>query len=122
MIKPCQQLALLLEEGIDTQGHTHTLASLAAKSGVSDQALANLLSGKTGSPRLLTVRAICAVYGLSIDYFDLDTERACRLQLEQHRRAQLPLIAEIAHMADQLSPDDQQSLNTVIRWIRADGS
>lgn len=119
MIKPYQQLAILLEEGIDPKGYTHTLVSLAAQSGVSSQTLSNLLNGKTGSPRLLTVRAICAVYGLSINYFDLETEQACRACLERHRRTQLPLLGEIAQISEHLSQDNQRRLTTIIRWIFA---
>lgn len=119
MISPSRQLLILLREGIDTDGHKHNMASLAAKSGLSAQALAKMLSGKTRSPRLLTIRAVCAVYALPIDYFDCDTEAACRAWLERHHRTRSPLIAEIARIADQLSPHHRHSLNAVIRWLDA---
>ncbi|HEX2619339.1 MAG TPA: helix-turn-helix transcriptional regulator [Phototrophicaceae bacterium] len=113
------QLALLLEFGVDTFGRSHTIQSIALATGIADQTLLNWLHGKTTSPRLNTIRAVCQVYGISLAYFDLETETACRTYLMRHHYQRFPLIHTINEIAQQLSPTIQDQLKSIIRWIRA---
>lgn len=114
-----RQLALLLALGVDPQGQRHTLPSLARATGVSDQTLLNWLNGKTASPRLQTVRALCRVYGITLDYFDLETEADCRAYLINHQAQLFPLIRSICELANHLSPISQRYLQRILSWIRA---
>jgi transcriptional regulator with XRE-family HTH domain len=114
-----QQLALLLEHGIDSSGQFYTVQKLSDVSGISDQTLLNILNGTTTSPRLKTARAICQVYDLSLDYFDLDTSANCRAYLERHRQRHIPLIREIDSSVSQLPPDGQRQITRVLFWIKA---
>ena len=115
-----RQLALLFEHGVDTQGKPHTVGSAAAATGLSDQALANLLHGKTASPRLETARALCRLYGISLVYFDLETEDACRAYLLHHRQRLAPVVLqEIGALSDQLSPRGKRNILAILHWIQA---
>jgi transcriptional regulator with XRE-family HTH domain len=116
-----RQFAILLEEGVEMQGQRYTLAGAAAATGISDQALANLLHGKTESPRLQTARALCRLYGISLAYFDLETEEACRAYLAHHRQRFGPAtVREIVSLSDQLSPRGKRNILAILRWIHAD--
>ena len=118
-ISAAEQLALLLEYGLDLSGKRYTVPQLAAAGQISDQTLLNILNGRTDSPRLSSVRAICAVYGLSVDYFDCETIAACRAYLSYHRQRVLPLVGDIADSASDLNPDNRQRIANIIRWIQS---
>lgn len=120
VISAGRQIAILLENGVDTHGQSYTLASAAAATGISDQALSNLLHGKTESPRLETVRALCHLYGISLSYFDLEAEEACRAYLSRHRQRFGPAtVREIVSLSDQLSPRGKRNILAILHWIRA---
>jgi len=115
-----EQINLLIQEGVDPQGKSYTLASAAAAAGISDQTLANLVHGKSQCPRLETTRALCHLYGISLDYFDLDTEVQCRAYLVRHRRKHASaLVRHIATLSDQLSPIGKRNILTILHWIRS---
>lgn len=118
-ISPAAQFALLLMEGVDRQGRSYTLPEVAAATGLSGQTLHNLLKGTTDSPRLNTLRELCQLYGISLDYFMLDSEAACRACLWRHRLTVFPLLDDIASQTDTLSPEAQRRLTTIIGWLRA---
>ena len=114
-----KRVAILLENGVDPAGERHTTASLARAAEISGQGLLNLLNGSTQSPSLQTARALCRVYGLSIDYFDLPSAEACRTYLLQAQAQHQPLLQTISQHAAQLSADDRRSISSIIRWIQA---
>ena len=120
VINAGRQIAVLLEDGVDIHGHSYTLAGAAAATGISNQALANLLHGKSESPRLETARALCRLYGISLAYFDLETEEACQAYLLHHRRHFAPAtVREIVSLSDQLSPRGKRNILAILHWIRA---
>ncbi|GAB4531505.1 MAG: hypothetical protein OHK0046_52290 [Anaerolineae bacterium] len=118
-ISPHDQLALLLTHGVDAHGRAYTVHTLAAAANLSRQALFNLLSGRTASPLLETARALCAVYGISLDYFDLTTPEQCLAYLERHRQQCQPLLQEIVRAAEALPTADHQRLASIVQWLQA---
>lgn len=92
---------------------------IAEATGISDQALANLLQGKSTNPRLRTLLTLCQYYGISLDYFECETVAACREYLYAHRlRHTSPLIGEIADAAGRLSAKGQRNVLTLMEWMR----
>src|SRR5690606_10999217 len=91
-ISASDQIRLLLESA--GEGDIN-IRQLAKAIGISDQALANLLQGKSANPRLSTLLALCQHYGISLDYFACESETACREYLYRHQlQATSSLIGE----------------------------
>lgn len=115
-----QQLAILLDQGVDRAGERHRLSEVAAATGIRYQTLAKLLNGQSSSPRLSTLLALCHFYDISLDYFACDTEAACRHYLElHHARLASPLIREIEHESARLTDQGQRNVLTIMDWMRA---
>ena len=113
------QIAYLLENGVDTQGSTHTLADVAHATGISYQTLANLIEGKSSNPRLKTLQTLCQFYGISLDYFACETETDCQNYLVQHRmQVASPVMHEIASAYGDLSPRGQRNVLAIVEWMR----
>jgi transcriptional regulator with XRE-family HTH domain len=115
------QFATLLAEGRSSDGKVYSVQALVEAIQVSDQALRNLLNGKTISPRLETARSICHFYGITLDYFSLDSAAACQTYLLHCRQHTSPTLRSIDEQGRQLSPAAMESLIRVALWIRAKG-
>jgi hypothetical protein len=77
------------------------------------------MQGKTESPRLETARKLCRLYGISLDYFDLPTEEACRAYLARRRQQIAPAsVQEIAALSEQLSLQGKRNILAILRWIQ----
>lgn len=110
------QIRLLLE--LDA-GAKINISQVARATGISDQALANLLKGKSANPRLSTLLALCQHYSISLDYFACESEAACRAYLYHHQmQAASPLIGEIENAAARLSPKGQRNVLTIMEWMQ----
>jgi transcriptional regulator with XRE-family HTH domain len=113
------QIRLLLEEGVDPAGRAYRPGEVAAATGISDQALANLVQGKSSNPRLETLLALSGHYGISLDYFACETEDACREYLRRHRaRHASPLICEIENESARLSARGQRNVLAIMEWMQ----
>lgn len=113
------QFSALLKYGRSPAGAAYSVRALAAAAKISDQALMNLLNGRTRSPRLNTARAICRLYGISLDYFSFDTEAACRDYLLRHQQTSSEVLHTIADLSRNLSGDTLMRLSSIFHWIQA---
>lgn len=114
----CLQLTLLIEAVPQSSGQPYPVADLARQMGVSPQALLNLLNDKSHHPRLDTVRRLCRVYGISLDYFECATEAACLDYLARHRVASSTQLQEISRSAETLTPRGQRNVLKILEWLR----
>jgi transcriptional regulator with XRE-family HTH domain len=112
------QFRILIDMLRDPQGKPYSIATLAQAANVSDQSLLYLLDGRTQHPRLETVRALCRFYHISLDYFDCETEAACRVYLLEQISASSNLLHTIAVEATRLTPKGQRSVLAVLEWLR----
>lgn len=115
------QLSTLLANGRSTDGNAYSIQALAEVIHVSDQALRNLLNGRTVSPRLETARSICRLYGITLDYFSLESEPTCQTHLLHKQQHASPILRAIDEQSRQLSPTATESLIRIAIWIRAKG-
>jgi transcriptional regulator with XRE-family HTH domain len=113
------QFSILLADGRNVEGRAHSIQSLAKAVELSDQALLNLLNGRTISPRLETARAICQLYGITLDYFGLDSVAACQRYLLRAQQQTSPTLLAIDEQSRQLSPTTLESLARIVAWIWA---
>lgn len=115
-----QQIAFLIEYGRDLQAKQYSLAEVAKLTGVRYQTLANLIDESSSNPRLKTLRALCQLYGISLDYFACETEESCINTLKQH---QLANASEEIHKIDNetstLSAKGKRNVLAMMEWIRA---
>ncbi len=115
-----RQLALLSEVQTAEDGHPPTIADIARATQLSEQTLLNLLHGRADNPRLETLRAICAFFGVPMDYFACETEAACRAYLYQQRlQTASPLVQQILHETTALSARGQRNILTALEWMSA---
>ncbi len=113
-----QRIAVLIADGIDPQGRHYSIPQAAAAAGVSDQALFNLISGKSASPLIATLLGLSQLYGIRLSYFDLPTEDACRRYLAHHQlQVAPPLVREIDAAVRQLSPKGQRNIRALLKWM-----
>ena len=114
-----RKLNLLLQEGKTTRGEKlSTAADIARQTGVSHQTIMNLLQGHSHNPRLNTLRALCEIYGITLDYFDCASEYDCRVHLLQRAVcANNPTLSEIKQRSDQLAAHTRKRVMTLITWV-----
>jgi transcriptional regulator with XRE-family HTH domain len=114
------QIRLLVDSLTDETGHPYSSARIAAATGISDQTLLNLISGKSDNPRLDTLQKLCAFYGISLEYFECTSEQRC-IEYLAHRRleASSPIAHEIAVAADALSSQGKENVLTLLEWIES---
>ncbi len=113
------QFATLLTHGKIFEYEPHSVRTIAEAIQLSNQTLRNLLNGRTISPRLETARAICQLYGITLDYFGLESRAACERYLLQHRQRDFPVLTAIDEQSRQLSSDALASLMRISHWIQA---
>ena len=115
-----RQLALMVEHGVDAAGRTRHLREVADLTGIRYQTLANLIQGRTASPRLMTLLALCRFYGISLDYFACETEATCQDMLDRHRISSASaLISEIEQASNRLSARGKRNVLAIMEWMRS---
>lgn len=113
-----QQLAILLKHGVTADGRRLSVTGLAVAAGLNPQTLINLLANRSTSPLLETARAVCDVYGISLDYFDLSTAEACKNYLNRHRQPQpSEALRKMIEQLDQLTSPSKEQIARVVHWI-----
>lgn len=114
-----EQFRLLIRFQTDAHGQPHSMTKVAEATGISVQTLLNLLDGTAGSPRYDNARRLCRFYGITLDYFDCETEAACRDYLAQHRiDAATPETHTIEEESQALSPRGKRNILAFIEWVR----
>lgn len=118
-ISLAQQLHLLINTLRLPQGQPYTLTAIAEKTGITPQTLFNLLHKRNDNPRINTLRLICDFYGISLIYFESQTEQECMeyLRRQQYQRTS-PLVQELQREVETLSERGKRNVLTVLEWIR----
>jgi transcriptional regulator with XRE-family HTH domain len=112
-----RQIALLLNYLPDTDGQPYSANDLAHRMGVSPQAVLNLLEGNSANPRLDTLRQLCNVLGISLDYFGLLDEQDCIEYLKVKRVARsTPTIQAIHLQSSNLSRRATANVLVMLSW------
>lgn len=117
MITLQQQLQLLWKYVLVEGGKTST-AEVSRRTGITQQALLNLLHGRVHDPRLDTLQRLAQYFGVSLDYFSLTSEAACLAYLAQAGRLGTApdLLQHINAQASTLSPAMLHNILTLIQW------
>jgi transcriptional regulator with XRE-family HTH domain len=106
-----QQFSILLAET-----RTHSLRALAREIGVGQQTLRSLLHGESASPRLDIALKICRHFSISLDYFGLDDETACRQYIARIKGASS--LDALSRLTADLSPAARNDALAVAEWLR----
>ena len=112
-----KQIELLLEHGRDADGHRYSLADVAKRTGIRYQTLSNLINGSSSNPRLETLRSLCRLYEISLDYFSCETEETCLNLLKQHIVDNSHNIQEITDETKSLSPKGKRNVMAIMEWM-----
>ena len=112
-----QQLQLLWNNVLAENGKIST-AEVSRRTGITQQALLNLLHGRVHDPRLDTLQCLVRYFGISLDYFSLTSETACLAYLAQAGRlgAAPDVLQHINAQASTLSPAMLHDILTLIQW------
>jgi len=114
-----EQLRILIDFYPNKHGQPDSITHIAEATDISVQTLLNLLDGTSASPRLDTARRICTFYGISLDYFDCESEGECIDYLvEQKVETASPLVHEIERETDELSQRGKRNVLSLIEWVR----
>ena len=114
-----EQIRILMAYGQGSSDKKPNLRQLATEIGISDQALRNLLDGKSANPRLKTLLALTCYYQISLDYFSCQDEEACKHYFYRNPPATNPLIAEIDTESAVLSAKGQRNVLAIMTWMLA---
>ncbi len=113
-----QQIHVLLEWTKEHRSRAFSLREVAAAAGISTQALSNILDGTTPDPRLNTLRNLCQLFQISLDYFSCQTEVACRDYLAQRLvDTGTPTVQQITSASEQLSSRARDNVLLVLQWL-----
>lgn len=113
-----QQITILFEMMVDATGKPHSANAVAAQTGISQQTILNFITGTIQNPRLDNLRTLCRFFGISLDYFDCQTEAECRAFLAQHQiNTQGEIIHEIAAQTESLSAKGKRNVLAVLLLI-----
>ena len=69
------RMQLLLNSTREPNGRPMAVTELAAAIGVTSHTLLNIVHGRIDNPRFHTLRSLCVLYGISLDYFQLKTRQ-----------------------------------------------
>lgn len=116
-VSVARQLHLLLEHTAEPNTRPYTITAVAEMIGITAQTLLNILHARIENPRLNTLRPLCRFYGISLDYFNLKTEEACRAYLYAHQLKHSPvLIQQIQAEADRLTEQGHRNILAALHW------
>lgn len=113
-----QQQLQLLWKYVLVEGEKTSTAEVSRRTGITQQALLNLLHGRVHDPRLDTLQHLVRYFGISLDYFSLTSEAACLAYLAQAGRLGTApdLLQYINDQASTLSPAMIHDILTLMQW------
>lgn len=113
-----QQQLQLLWNNVLAENRKISTAEVSRRTGVTQQALLNLLHGRVHDPRLDTLQRLVQYFDISLDYFSLTSETACLAYLAQAGRlgAAPDVLQHINAQASTLSPAMLHDILTLIQW------
>lgn len=109
------------------EGRPYTVTEVADATGLSYVTIYTLLQGRSKKPTLPTVQALCDFFGVALNFFECRSYDECYAVLESSRNSEnestseksSPQLGEIIFRAQDLSPEGQQDLLTLIKWVQA---
>lgn len=114
-----EQIRVLFEAVQHPSGRPYTLQEVAAEIDVSLPTLSQIKNGKIKNPQLHTLREIGRFFNVPLRYFETKHVEECYALLANRQTEALSPLNEIAFRATQLSPESQQDILTIIRWVAA---
>lgn len=109
------------------KGRPYSVTEVADATGLSYVTIYTLLQGRSKKPTLPTVQALCDFFGVPLGFFECRSYDECYTALENNRNDEndseagrgSPQLGEIVFRAQDLSPEGQQDLITLIKWVQA---
>lgn len=112
------RMQLLLNSTREPNGRPMAVTELAAAIGVTSHTLLNIVHGRIDNPRFHTLRSLCVLYGISLDYFQLKTEEECHWYLATQRlKVATPLVQQIDDATQTLEPKGHSTIMSMLEWI-----
>ncbi|MCA0455432.1 MAG: helix-turn-helix domain-containing protein [Chloroflexi bacterium] len=113
-----QQLHYLIQWAREHWHRAYSYSEIADAAGITSQGLTNILDGSTPHPRLTTIRNICGLFEVSLDYFDCQDESKCEDYLAQWS---IEIGGDTLHQINlesmRLSPLAQDNVLQVLHWL-----
>lgn len=110
-----EQLRILIDS--DPARRNTSANQLAEAMGITAQTLLNLINGKSEYPRLSTVRAICELFNIPLNYFMCTSADECRSYLRRHGQFS-GTIRAIHESMQTLSPKSQYNVATIVELLQ----
>lgn len=110
------------------QGRPYSTTEVADATGLSYVTIYTLLQGRSKKPTLPTVQSLCDFFGVPLGFFECRSYDECYEVLKNKRNDEnneseggqnSPQLGEIIFRAQDLSPEGQQDLITLIKWVQA---
>jgi transcriptional regulator with XRE-family HTH domain len=113
-----EQLRILFEMRQHPQRRTYTLQDVSQETGIALATLSQMRTGKIRNPQLNTVREIARFFAVPLRYFETTSAEECYAILAGGAEAPAPALNEIAFRATHLSPQAQQDILRIIKWVQ----
>lgn len=81
-ISPGDQINILFEMVLDANGKPYTITDVSLAAGISVGVLSLLRNNRNCNPTFATLSGISKFFGVSLDYFNCQTQDECRLYIE----------------------------------------
>ncbi|MDX2137275.1 MAG: helix-turn-helix transcriptional regulator [Chloroflexota bacterium] len=115
-----EQINVLFSARMHTTGRAYTLHDVSEGTGIAVATLSQMRTGRIKNPQLSTLRALCSFFQIPLRYFETRTVEECFALLQQPATDDTKLgeLNEIAFRVTHLSPEAQQDILTIIRWVQ----
>lgn len=109
------------------ENRPYSITEVADATGLSYVTIYTILQGRSKKPTLPTVQALCTFFGVPLNFFECKSYDECYAVLENNRVTEEESenqpsnieLGEIIFRARELSPEAQQDLLTLIKWVQA---
>lgn len=109
------------------EGRPYSVTEVADATNLSYVTIYTLLQGRSKKPTLPTVQALCDFFGVPLGFFECRSYDECYKVLENSKNEENDSVGgrnsaqmgEIIFRAQDLSPEGQQDLITLIKWVQA---
>jgi transcriptional regulator with XRE-family HTH domain len=113
-----EQLRILFEVRQHVEGRNYTLQEVSGGTGIALATLSQMRTGKIRNPQLNTVREIAHFFDVPLRYFETISTEECYAILAGNAETPAPPLNEIAFRATHLSPQAQQDILRIIKWVQ----
>ena len=112
-------LKILFEEVQHPSGRPFTMQEVSDATGVSLATISQMKTGKIKNPQLNTLRELCRFFKVPLRFFEAQSVETCYALLQEKPEESTREISEIAFRATTLSPEAQQDILTIIKWVQS---